>query len=97
MSARSISIARARRAATRDDDWRRSRNVATVTATQNLFDGWATSAELDQAQLNARVARFTLQGTRQNTIFDGIDAYLNVLRQKRLIELARSNERTIMR
>jgi len=40
----------ARRAATRDDDWRRSRNVATVTATQNLFDGWATSAELDQAQ-----------------------------------------------
>jgi len=82
---------------TRDRDWRRTRNVATVTATQNLFDGFATSAELDQAQLNARVARFTLEGTRQNTIFDGIDAYLNVLRQKRLIELARSNERTIMR
>jgi len=76
---------------------RRTRYVTTVTGTQNLFDGFATSAELDQAQLNARVARFTLEGTRQNTMFDGIDAYLNVLRQKRLIELARSNERTIMR
>ena len=37
----------------------------------------------------------TLEGTRQNTVLEGINAYLNVLRQKRLIELARENEATI--
>jgi adhesin transport system outer membrane protein len=37
----------------------------------------------------------TLEGTRQNTVLEGATAYVNVLRQKRLIELSRENEGTI--
>jgi adhesin transport system outer membrane protein len=47
------------------------------------------------AKLNKELAQLTLEGTRQNTVLEGINAYVNVLRQKRLIELSRENEATI--
>ena len=73
----------------------RSRRISTVTLTQNLFNGFATSSSTKSARLNALIASFTAEGTRQNTLFEGVNAYVNVLRQKRLIELAQANEDTI--
>ncbi|MFO1113194.1 MAG: TolC family protein [Rhodospirillales bacterium] len=49
------------------------------------------------ARLTLEAAEFTLQGVRQNVLFDGIDAYLEVLRQSRLVALGHESERTIMR
>ena len=66
-----------------------------LTATQNIFNGFLTSSQVRTAKLNRELARLTLEGTRQNTVFEGINAYVNVLRQKRLIELAKENEATI--
>ncbi len=66
-----------------------------ITFTQNLFNGFLTSSLVRTAKLNRELARMTLEGTRQNTVFEGINAYVNVLRQKRLIELAKENETTI--
>ncbi len=43
------------------------------------------------------MAEATLSGTRQNVLYTGIAAYIEVLRQRQLIELARNSERTIMR
>jgi adhesin transport system outer membrane protein len=45
--------------------------------------------------LNKELAQLTLEGTRQNIVFEGINAYVNVLKQKLLTELARENEATI--
>ena len=66
-----------------------------ITFTQNLFNGFLTSSLVRTAKLNRELARMTLEETRQNTVFEGIIAYVNVLRQKRLIELAKENETTI--
>ena len=77
--------------------WNQTRQVGTVSVTQNLFDGFETSSSVAQARLNVEVSERTLDGTRQAIMFTGIGAYIDVLRQRRLIELARSNERTIQR
>ena len=63
--------------------------------TQNLFNGFQTSSLVRTARLNRSLAQSTLKGTNQNTVVEGINAYINVLRQKRLIELSRENEATI--
>lgn len=65
--------------------------------TQTLFDGYATEASVRSARVNAEVAESTLAGTRQNILYDGIAAYIEVLRQRDLIALARESEQTIMR
>ncbi len=75
----------------------RTRNVATLTVTQNVFSGYATASSVRTARLNRELAQISLEGTRQNTIFEGIQVYVDVMRQRRLIELARENEATIQR
>jgi adhesin transport system outer membrane protein len=76
--------------------WFRNSVVAGLQVKQKVFDGMATPAEVTAARLNKEIAEFTLSGTRQNVLFAGIDAYIEVLRQKRLLELARESERTLM-
>ena len=75
--------------------WKRTRNVVGLTVTQNLFNGYATASAVKTARLNRAIADITLEGTRQNTLFEGITTYVDVLRQRRLVDLARSNEETI--
>lgn len=76
-------------------DWTETRQIAGVKLTQNVFDGFNTPAEVKTARLNLEVAEFTFVGTRQNTLFEGIRAYVEVLRHVRLIELSRLTEETI--
>ena len=75
----------------------RTRNTASLSLTQNLFSGYATASAVRTARLNRELAQISLEGTRQNTLFEGIQVYIDVLRQRRLIELARENEGTIQR
>lgn len=81
--------------ASRGEPYSRARDSATLTVTQNLFNGFSTTAGVQIAELNAEVARMTLEGTRQNTLLEGVRAYLTVQRQRRLIELGTSNEENI--
>ena len=74
-----------------------TQQVARLSITQNIFDGFASSSQVKIARLNTDVTRLTLDGTQQNILFDGISAYLEVLRQAELIELARISEDSIMR
>lgn len=73
----------------------RTPQSASFSVTQNLFNGFATASAVRTARLNKELALMTLEGTRQNTVLEGISAYINVLRQKRLIELSRENQATI--
>ena len=78
-----------------EQDWTETRQLAGVKLTQNVFDGFETPAEVKTARLNLEVAEFTYSGTRQNILFEGIRAYVEVLRNLRLVELARLQEETI--
>ncbi|MBL6945628.1 MAG: TolC family outer membrane protein [Rhodospirillales bacterium] len=84
-----------RRASANSKDYTRGRETASLTITQNLFNGFSTTTGVRIAQLNSEVARLSLEGTRQNILLEGIRSYISVQRQKRLIELSMSNEDNI--
>lgn len=75
----------------------RTPSTAHLTITQNLYDGSATDSAVRTARLNTAVSEITAQSTRQNLIFEGTAAYIDVLRQKRLMSLSLVNERNIQR
>lgn len=75
----------------------RTQNAAGLSVTENLFNGFATAANVRIAQLQKELSKISLENTLQQTIFTGIKAYINVLKQKRLVELSRENEATIKR
>jgi len=85
------------RAAGEGDPEKKPMSTANINIIQNLFDGFSTSSQIRVAELNREVAQLSLEGTRQSTLFEGVQAYTNVLRQRRLVEMARENERTIQR
>ena len=47
--------------------------------------------------MNEHLARITLEGTRQNTLFQGVRAYITVLRQMRLLGITIESEGRIQR
>lgn len=62
-----------------------------VVVTQHLFDGYATSAAVGQANISHDVSKSELRVTRQAVLIEATNAYLNVLRWSHLIQLAMSN------
>lgn len=69
--------------------------VVRMTLSQNVFDGFETPARVRIARLNTEVAERTLEGRTQEVLIAGIGAYLDLLRQRRLVELARISEDSI--
>lgn len=74
-----------------------NKQTATFTLTQNLFDGYATQAAIRIAELNSDLAAISLEGARQNTLFQGTQAYITVLRQMRLLGITIESEARIQR
>ncbi len=66
-----------------------------LSVTQNLFNGFGDSARLEAARHDAAVLGARLSATKQSLLLEGIAAYLNVLRENQLIDIARLNERNI--
>ncbi len=73
------------------------RDTATLTITENIFDGYRTTSSNATARIELAVSETEFDATRQSLIFRGSAAYLNVLRHVDLIRLAIRNERTIQR
>jgi outer membrane protein, adhesin transport system len=69
----------------------RTKQTTTLTITQNLFNGFSTASNVKVSQLNKALAGITLEGTVQNTIFEGINNYVDVLRQRHLLGLSRTS------
>lgn len=80
---------------TNKEPYLRGRETAGLTVTQKLFDGFATPATVAATRLNQRTAEITLETVRQTVLLEGATAYLNVLRQSALVELAKNNEKNI--
>jgi outer membrane protein, adhesin transport system len=69
-------------------DYHRTKQVTTLTVTQMLFDGNLTDSMTDTARLNIEASRISLEATRAQILSEGLNAYIEVLRQKRLVDLS---------
>ena len=76
-------------------DVARTHIVGGVTLTQNLFNGFLTTNQVRSAMIARALSEVTLRGTTQQVLFEAIQSYVDVLKQKRLIEIARETEQTI--
>jgi outer membrane protein, adhesin transport system len=72
-----------------------TRRKTTLTLTQNIFDGYRTPERHKSAVLRETVARQRVDATRQSLILEGIAAYYDILRQSRMIAIARTNENAV--
>lgn len=63
----------------------RTHIIGGVTVTQNVFNGFLTTTQLRTAAINKALTEVTLRGTTQQVLFEAIQAYVDVLKQKRLI------------
>jgi len=66
---------------------------AGVDASLTFFDGFANFAALDRANLNVETSELTRERTEQQTIFQTISLYLNVLRTEQLLNVRKDNLR----
>ena len=71
------------------------KTTASVTVTQNLYNGGATTSATKQARLSKSAQEAKADDTTQQILMEGVKAYIDVLRQLQLVELAAQNEETI--
>ena len=76
-------------------DSSRDKTTVTLSVTQNLFNGFSTTSATKQARFSKNATQAKLDDTTQQTLMDGVKAYVDVLRQLELVELASQNEETI--
>lgn len=62
-----------------------------LTLRENIFDGGRKFANRRAARLQLNVLDLTLTNTRQNVLYEGATAYINVLRQAELVTLTSQN------
>ena len=75
--------------------FRREQERVSLTVTQNIFDGFRKQADTDIAKSAREAASDTLSTTSQNVLFEGTNAYVDILRQGLLVKLSQTNERII--
>jgi outer membrane protein len=64
---------------------------AGLSVEQPLFNGFRTRNSVRQAESNVLASRETLLNTEQNVLFDGAEAYMNVLRDFAIFDLRKNN------
>ena len=64
---------------------------ASISVTQNLFNGFRTQNQVRQADSNIIAARETMRNTELNTLATAAANYMNVLRDTAILDLDRSN------
>ncbi len=62
-----------------------------LSLTQNLFNGFDTTNQIEQTKQRASSALHDVYDTADNIALDAIQAYLEVMKQQRLLELATEN------
>ena len=83
------------RRAAGDDAFSMRRDKLTLTATQNLFNGFRDEVGLNAANSGVLEQKMALENTRQELTSLGLNQYLEILRNVRLIKVAQTTEKTI--
>ncbi len=68
-----------------------NRDEASLQMRQMLFDGMATTNEVDRQKARTDARAYTVYSAAENTALEAADAYLNVLRRQKLVALAMTN------
>lgn len=66
-------------------------NIVELSVTQNLFNGFDTENSIKQADARINAALYDLYDTIDNVALEAVQAYIEVLKQKRLYKLAQEN------
>ncbi|MDA0998455.1 MAG: TolC family outer membrane protein, partial [Proteobacteria bacterium] len=66
-----------------------------ISLKQLLWDFGSTNAGVEKARLQVEEAQFTLRSTRQSLILESITAYMNLIRQHKVLAFARESESNI--
>ncbi|MGI9273904.1 MAG: TolC family outer membrane protein [Endozoicomonas sp.] len=69
----------------------RTRREASLTGTQMLFDGFATDSEVDRQTARQLSATMEVCRAAESVAIETTEAYINILRQQQLFEVATSN------
>ena len=64
------------------------RNQIGLRVTQNLFDGYGTENRVRASQLNEQVGHSDFQSVQGALLLDGIQSYLDVVLQNKLVEIS---------
>ncbi len=81
----------ATRAGAGDDDESMYRYETGLTLTQLLFDGYETKYEVERQQNRVNSASHRVRETAEFIGLDIVEAYLEVLRQRQLVQISRDN------
>lgn len=76
---------------TGDTSTRSSVGSVTVSLDQTLFDGFRTTNNVRAAQAQVYAARENLRNTTQTVLFDAVQAYMNVIRNRQIVDLRARN------
>ncbi len=74
-----------------DDSENKWRNLGSVTLTQMLFDGFETKYEVERQKARVTSAANRVRETAELVGLSVVEAYLEVLRQRQLLVIAREN------
>lgn len=74
-----------------------SREIGRFTVTQKVFDGFRTDGQLKSAIAREFKSGYALERSQQQILLRGTNAYLDVLKQTELVDIAMETEHTIRR
>lgn len=69
----------------------KNRDEASIQLRQMIFDGMATQNEVKRQEARTESRAYGVFGASENTALEATDAYINVLRTQKLVELASTN------
>jgi outer membrane protein, adhesin transport system len=67
------------------------RNAVGLSVTQTLYDGYGTQNRILASNLNERVGHMDLETARNTLLMEGVQAYINVVLQNRLVGISKRN------
>jgi adhesin transport system outer membrane protein len=67
------------------------REEASIQLNQMIFDGFATSSEINRHKARTNAKAYTVFGQSEITALNAVEAYINVLRRQDLLSLAKEN------
>ena len=85
-----------RRALERPEDFERRLDRTSLVITQSLFAGYENQSRLDASRKQVQSSSAAIERIRQQVLLEGINVYLEVLLNQKLIAVSLQNERNIL-
>ncbi|MBO1926456.1 TolC family outer membrane protein [Thiomicrorhabdus sp. 6S2-11] len=74
--------------------WDETRREASIRVTQNLFEGFGTQNEIKRQEARLQSSKHTTEAAANKVALDMVSAYMNLLKEQQLLNLAEENRLT---